>query len=273
MTDPELVPVEERSAVLAVSGLDPSGGAGLLVDATVIRGFGLHPLTVQTGVAVQNTTRFASRHDASPELLREQLAVLGEEFLLGAVKTGMLGTARIVEALSEWLTERPRLPLVVDPVLRATSGGELSDLAARAVVVQRLLPRARVVTPNLAEAASLSGRTVERRDDVEGAAVAILGLGVEWVLIKGGHLPKGRASDFLAGPDTRLWIEETRRDDRVVRGTGCALASGIAAGLAHGESVPDAVRGAKRFVTLAIDAAYVSGRGRFLRLLPRPSEN
>lgn len=273
MAHPELVPIEDRPTVLIAAGLDPSGGAGLTVDAAVARAFGIHPLAAQTGVAVQNTGRFDARRDLGGDLLRRQLDVLTEEFLVGAVKTGMMGTAEQVEALADWLAERPRLPLVVDPVLRSTSGGELADPKAADALARRFLPRARVLTPNLDEARLLSGRSITRKDDVPGAARALLDLGPEWVVIKGGHLPRARALDYVAGSGAGFWLEEDRLENWEVRGTGCALATGIACGLARGQVVPESVRAAKAFVTRAIDESYVAGRGRFLRLFPRPAES
>jgi len=268
MADPELIPVEDRPAVLVVAGLDPSGGAGVLTDAAVIRAFDLHPVTVLTAVAVQNTARLGRRFDVPVSVLQEQLALLGEEFLLGAVKTGMLATAATVEALAVWLAERPRLPLILDPVLRSTSGGALGEAGVLDAVKRVLLPRTRVITPNLEEAAALTGTALAERDRIPDQARAIRDLGPEWVLVKGGHLSRGRASDYLAGPDGEGWLEE-ERSERTVRGTGCALASAVAAGLARGEGVPDAARSAKTLVARAIEASYVAGQGRYLNLESR----
>lgn len=266
MADPELVPVEDRAAVLCVAGHDPSAGAGLTTDAAVIRAFGLHPLPVLTGVAIQNTRRLSRRHDLPTDAVLEQLQLLTEEFLLGAVKIGMLGRGETAEMLAGWLDERPRLPAVLDPVLRSSSGGSLAEAGLEQVIVRRLLPRVRVVTPNLEEASMLSGREIRTRDDVPEAARAIRDLGAAWVLIKGGHLPRFRSTDYLLGAEGELWLEEDLLGERSVRGTGCALAAALAAGLARGESVPGAARAAKRFTTQAMDRSYVAGRGRFLEI-------
>ncbi len=267
MADLELIPVEERPAVLAVAGLDPSGGAGITVDAAVIRAFGLHPVTALTAVAVENTARVARRHDLTAALLAEELAVLAEEFLLGAVKTGMLAGAGLVEVVAAWLAERPRLPLVLDPVLRATNGGALGDPDLTAALTRHLLPRARVFTPNLAEAAAFTGRLVTDRDELPDLARALRDLGPEWVLVKGGHFSRGRASDYLLGPGVEVWLEDDRLP-RDARGTGCALASAIACALTRGAAVPDACREAKAFVSAGIASGYVTGEGRFLAIPP-----
>lgn len=264
MPEPKLVPVEERPTVLLVAGLDPSGGAGLTLDAAVARAFGLHPLGVLTSVAVENTRRLARRIDLEGDAVRRQLAIVGEEFLIGSVKAGMLATVGAVHALADWLAERPRLPLVLDPVLRSSSGGALGEAGLLEAVRTYLLPRTRVATPNLDELAALTGMTVEERDQVPEAARALRGLGATWVLATGGHLPRDRGADFLSGPDAELWLEEPVRTASNVRGTGCALATAVASGLARGEAVPDAVRGAKAFVTAGLDGSYVTGEGRFL---------
>ena len=255
---------QDRHSVLLVGGIDPSGGAGLLTDAMTVTVLGLHPVLATTAIAVQNTDRVARRYDLPASLLREQLNVVSEEFALGAVKSGMLPTTEIVETLDEWLSMRPRLPLVLDPVLRATSGGDLVDKTAIETMVRRLFRRARVMTPNLEEAALLSGQTIRDKDDIPRIAKLLLELGPEWVLVKGGHSRDDNASDYLVSKDGGSWLVETRRAEAETRGTGCALASAIASGLARGDAVPDAVRSAKAFVTQALDLGYRAGKGRFL---------
>jgi len=262
--EPDLVPVEERPAVLVVGGLDPSGGAGITLDAAVVRDQGLHPLVVLTGVAVQNTTRLAARHDLPAAEVVEQLQVLAEEFRLGAVKLGMLGRVETVEQVAAWLAERPRLPVVLDPVLSTSSGGALGESGLDRAIIRHLVPRARVITPNVWEAGILTGREIASRDDVPAAAHALRDLGATWAVVKGGHLRGAVADDYLSGPDEEIWLEGEWVDAGDVRGTGCALASALAGELARGESVPDAARMAKRYVRRGLVEAYVTGRGRFL---------
>ncbi len=265
MSSPETAAGADRHAVLLVGGLDPSGGAGLLTDATVVRRIGLHPVLAATAIAVQNTTRVAHRYDLPARLVREQLNVTAEEFSLGAAKAGILPTVEIVETVAEWLSARPRLPLVLDPVLRATSGGELVDAASMQAIVRVLFPRSRLITPNLEETAAFTGRVIQDRDDVAKAAEALLEMGPEWVLIKGGPSSRDDASDYLASARGGAWLVAPKHTHDDTRGTGCALASAIAAYLARGTPLPEAARSAKTFVTAAIDAGYRSGQGRFLR--------
>lgn len=236
----------------------------MLVDATVVREMGLHPVTAATSIAVQNTSRVAHRYDVPATVVGEQLNVIAEEFPLGAVKSGLLPSAAIVDVFAEWLSARPRLPLVLDPVFRATSGGHLVDDASIHSIARVLFPRARIITPNLDEAAVLTGRPITHRDDLPEVADALLELGPEWVLVKGGHLSRDDAVDYLASKQGGTWIAETRRAHGNTRGTGCALASAIAAHLAQGDPVLDAVRAAKSFVTAALDPGYRAGTGRFL---------
>ena len=264
MSASELGLDRERHAVLLVGGLDPSGGAGILLDARVVQLRGLHAVTAATGIAVQNTIRLTERHDLPTSVFKAELGVLGEEFALGAVKTGMLPTAEIVGALLDFLTSRPRLPLVLDPVFRSSSGGVLVDGPAIEATTRRLFPRARVLTPNLDEVTVLTGQSIEDRDQIPQIAESLLRMGPEWVLVKGGHLSRGDASDYLASAQGGVWLEVERRPNQNARGTGCALAAALAAGLARGESVPEAALRAKKLVTAALDKSYRSGQGLFL---------
>ena len=265
MPDPDRVPIVDRPTVLTVAGLDPSGGAGLLQDVWVLRTLGLHVVSVMTGVAVQNSTRFLESHLLNQGLIRDQLQTLSTEFLLGAVKTGMLGGPGAVEYLGSWLEDRPQLPLVLDPVLMTSTGGELHPSGYTAALKTVLIPRATVLTPNLSEAEILTGFDVSNREQVPVAARGLRDLGATWVLIKGGHLPgRDAGGDFLLGPNTELWLESEFNGPVEFRGTGCAFASALAGGLALGETVVEASRQAKRFVEKAMAGGYGAGAGTFL---------
>jgi hydroxymethylpyrimidine/phosphomethylpyrimidine kinase len=253
---------ETREAILCIAGLDPSGGAGLLRDTAVVRDHGMHPLGALTGVAVQNTTRFDRRALLEPADLVAQLDTLLEEFQPAAVKIGMIGSTPLVEALASWLEGRPRLPVVLDPVLRSTSGGALGENGLLPALSRRLFPRVHVLTPNLDEAGAFVGREVETREDVPYAARELRDLGADWVLVKGGHLRKSEPADYLLGPGGERWIEGERVEGDA-RGTGCALATALACGLARGDTVPEAARAAKRYVAEGLRSAYRAGKGSF----------
>lgn len=241
--------------VLVVAGLDPSGGAGLLADLEALRAVGAAGWAVATALTAQGPGGGGEFRPTTPDFLRAQLdALVGGRERARAVKTGMLGTAALAWELAERLSERPlhRVPLIVDPVLLATSGAPLLDLSGHAVAdaLAPLVARARLVTPNLFELAALTGLDVSTDAAAVRAARALPGRAV---LVKGGHragapvdlLVEGRRVTRLAG----------RRRAGTARGTGCRLASAIAGLLAAGGSLEEAVRGAKRVVERYLDRA------------------
>ncbi len=229
--------------VLVLAGLDPSGGAGLLADAEAVRAMGAAPLCVATSLTVQ-TTRSARRFvPVDPALVAESAKALLEEEDVRAIKIGMVGNRAVASAIATLLQSRPRLPLVVDPVLAASSGAKLFEgSTSDARDAYMLLAAGAVLTPNAPEAGTLLG---SKLDDPMRAA-ALLGEGAGAVLLKGGHLP-GDPSDFLF---QREGVERfsAPRIAAVARGTGCRLASAIAAGLARGLPLRDAVLRARQLV-------------------------
>ena len=259
----DLKPVDETPSVLLIAGIDSSGGAGLSVDTAVVRRMGLHALPVTAAVTAQNTRGVTAVHVTPGDVVRAQLDAVSAEFPLSAVKVGMLGSEDNAQTVAAWLQERPRLPVVVDPVLRATSGGVLAPGGVPQVIKSELLPRATVLTPNLQELAEFSGVAVTAREHVPAAARAVLAQGCRWVLVTGGHLRGPLASDYLCG-ETELWLEGDRSEHPQVRGTGCALSTALACGLARGEAVVDAAWAAKSLVSRGLDRSYVSGEDRHL---------
>ena len=229
--------------VLVLAGLDPSGGAGLLADAEAVRAMGARPLCVATALTVQ-TTRAARRFEAvKPALVAESMKALLEEEEVRAIKVGMVGNRAIAAEIAALLEARPRLPLVVDPVLAASSGAKLfegSSSDARDAYLR--LAKGAVLTPNVAEAEALLGGKLEEPL----MAAALLGEGASAVLLKGGHLP-GHPTDFLFQPDGEEHFSAPRIA-ATARGTGCRLASAIAAGLACGLSLREAVVAARQLV-------------------------
>ena len=243
--------------VLAVGGSDSSGGAGIQADVKTLHALGVHASTVVTAVTAQSSTDVLDVHDVPVDSIRAQLsAVLGD---LGAdvVKTGMLSSAGAVLALAEALQGQP---LVIDPVGVSSTGRSLLTPAALGLLRTRLLPLATVVTPNLAEVAALTGLVVEDEAGLQEAAEAAHALGPRWVLVKGGHLP-GQPTDFLYDGKAALLLRGDRIPTRHTHGTGCTLASALAAHLAWGDDVPTAARKAKEFVTDALRRGYPLGAG------------
>jgi hydroxymethylpyrimidine/phosphomethylpyrimidine kinase len=230
----------EQPAVLVLAGLDPSGGAGLLADAEAVREAGARPLCVATALTVQTTKRARDWKPVPVELVLEQARALLEEEPVAAIKAGMLGTSAMARALAEL---QPKLPLVIDPVLRASSGASLFEGEPR-----ELLIRGSIVTPNLAEAQRLLGLPAlpASAEAMAGAARELVRLGAKAALIKGGHL-SGEAIDVLFdGAEVHELRGARLANDR--RGTGCRLASALAARLALGDDLLSAARAAKELV-------------------------
>lgn len=247
-------------ALLICAGLDPSGGAGLLADAQVARMHRTRPVGIVTATTVQDTNGVRSAHPADPEVVREQLEVLLSDVEVAAVKLGMIGSTAVAIAIGEALA-LTRAPVVWDPVLQASAGlamfeGDLGE------AVRALAPHLRLITPNRFELGVLVGRDIESLDDAIPAAGDVARQLEVAVLIKGGHFDGADAIDLLIDGDSRDRFSGTRiSDGERVHGTGCALATAIAAKLAHGSSLAEACRAAKRFVREQIEQAVRPGRG------------
>ncbi|HEX3707360.1 MAG TPA: bifunctional hydroxymethylpyrimidine kinase/phosphomethylpyrimidine kinase [Mycobacteriales bacterium] len=246
--------------VLAVAGSDSGGGAGIQADLKTMLALGVHGMTVVTAVTAQDSMGVHGYWELSPEAVRAQLDAVLEDIGVDAVKTGMLASPELVEVTAHRLA-LVDAPLVVDPVCVSKHGDPLLVEPAVAAMVDLLLPLATVVTPNLPEVARLTGLVVEDREGQRRAATALLALGPKWVLVKGGHLPKGDAVDLLTDGDTTIELVAERLDTTHTHGTGCTLASAIASYLAIGGDVPTAVSDAKAYVTGAIAAGFPLGAG------------
>lgn len=252
--------------VLVLGGLDPSGGAGILADCAAVRSRGLHCAAVCTLETVQDGTSFLASSLASLKRVSMAVeAILGKQ-VVGAIKTGALGDAEMVRFVAGVAHRDSGRHLVVDPVMESSSGGELLDEEGVNVLREHLLPLATIVTPNMAEASRLTGLSVDDLDSMKRAALRILELGPDAVLVKGGHL-NGRPCDVFARRDVEPEILDSDRIDvGEVRGTGCGLASLVACSLAGGSGVRDAVLESRAILRRAIEGSYRAGSGaRFLR--------
>ncbi|MEW2401569.1 bifunctional hydroxymethylpyrimidine kinase/phosphomethylpyrimidine kinase [Streptomyces sp. NPDC046862] len=245
--------------VLTVAGSDSGGGAGIQADLKTMLALGTHGMSVVTAVTAQNSLGVQGAWELPVEAVRAQYRGVVDDIGVQAVKTGMLASAELVEAVAE-LIGGTDAPAVVDPVGVSKHGDPLLAASALDSVRTKLLPVATVATPNLDEVAQLTGVRVESEEDVRRAAAAVLAYGPAWVLIKGGHLP-GDAVDLLTDGSDEHWLRAPRHDNRHTHGTGCTLASAIACGLAKGETAPDAVAAAKEYVTGAIAAGFALGGG------------
>ena len=245
---------------LTVAGSDSGGGAGVQADLKAFAALGVHGMSAVTAITAQNTVGVTMVHDVPVELVREQIRVVVGDIGVDAVKTGMLHTSEIIEAVAEEL-EGVEAPLVVDPVMVAKSGAPLLREDARKTLMERLLPMATVVTPNAREAEALSGVRVRDLEGQRRAAEAIASLGPRAVVVKGGHIEGERVVDVLYMDGEFREYVSPRIDSRNTHGTGCTFASAIAAELAKGKGIPEAVEVAKQFVYDAIRYGLPLGRG------------
>ena len=253
-----------RPRVLTIAGSDSGGGAGIQADLKTFTVLGVYGMTAVTAVTVQNTEGVAGYEAMPPAIVADQIRSVVTDIGVDAAKTGMLANAAIVSAVADAVEETGVRKLVVDPVSMSKHGFGLLTGEAVATLRARILPLATLVTPNLPEAAALSGLEVEARDDMRRAADAILAAGARAVLVKGGHLHDGgenAAADLFVDGEVEEWLIEARIATPHTHGTGCTLSAAIAAHLARGEGLLQAVRAGKAFVTEAIRYAMVLGHG------------
>ena len=243
--------------VLTVAGSDSGGGAGVQADLKTFLALGVHGMSALTAVTAQNSVGVHGWWPLPVEAVRAQIRAVVDDIGVDAVKVGMLGTAEVAGAVADELAG-VGVPVVVDPVCVSKHGDALLSPEALAVLRDRVIPLATVVTPNLDEVAALTGVRVHDAGGLEEAARAVHALGAGWALVKGGHLA-GEAVDLLWPGGLRL--SAPRLDNRHTHGTGCTLASAIAARLAQGDHMEDAVRAAKDYVTGAIGAGFGLGSG------------
>jgi len=246
--------------VLTVAGSDSGGGAGIQADLRTFAAHGVHGTSAITAVTAQNSVAVLDWVALDPRMVVAQMEAVASDMPVAAAKAGMLATAAIVSAVAAAL-ERLRLPLVVvDPVMVAKSGDRLLDRDAETAYRERLLPLATVVTPNLPEAESLLGRPVRTLAEMREAARALRAMGPRAVVVKGGHL-EGDAVDVFWDGERMEDLSAPRIATKNTHGTGCTYSAAIAARLALGDSLLDAVRGAKAYLTEAIRRSYSVGRG------------
>lgn len=245
---------------LTIAGSDSGGGAGIQADLKTFSALGVFGMSALTAVTAQNTVGVQGVVELEPDFVSAQIRAVVEDIGVDAVKTGMLSSSRIIRCVARDVRELGLEKLVVDPVMVAKSGDPLLQPDARDTLIRELLPLALVVTPNLHEASVLVGFPVKDRQSMEAAARAIKAFGPEYVVVKGGHL-EGEPMDLLYDGREFVAFQNKRFDTPHTHGTGCTFASAVAAGLAKGLSVPDAVAQAKDYITGAIERGLAIGRG------------
>lgn len=262
---------------LTIAGVDPSGGAGTLADVKTFAAFGVFPTAAIASITFQNTQGVYGAEHQSAESVRQQIIPILDDYEVSAVKTGMLPTREVIEEVASIISERGLKNIVVDPVVRSTSGFDLIDDAALRALIEKLFPLADIITPNVPEAERISGVAIRSEADIHDAAAVMRNLGARNVLIKGGHFgnaeggrrkaelselaEKPLAKDFLfLGAELHVFEGEFW-ETTATHGTGCTLSSAIAANLALGNDLVASVEIAKRFVNEAIRTAPMIGAG------------
>jgi len=245
---------------LTIAGSDSGGGAGIQADLKTFSAFRVFGMSVITAVTAQNSVGVHGVFNLPPEFVARQIDAVLSDFGADAIKLGMLSTAPIIEAVAARLPVHRHGPVVLDPVMVAKSGDPLLEPAARSALIKAMLPLADVVTPNLPEASALSGMAVDDERAMVEAARRILGLGPRAVLVKGGHLADS-ATDILWDGHDLTRFPASKLDSPNTHGTGCTYSSAIAAGLARGRPLRDAIAEGKAYVTATIREGFAAGRG------------
>jgi hydroxymethylpyrimidine/phosphomethylpyrimidine kinase len=249
--------------VLTIAGFDPSSGAGVTADIKTIAGHGCYGVGCITALTVQSTGGVRRVEAVSPELVTETLQELGADLAIAAVHIGMLGSGKVVRAVADFLEKAKFGNVVLDPIIKSSSGQDLIDAGGVRLLIEWLLPLATVITPNVDEAAALTGRAVSDLDQMRVAVARLHEMGAASIVITGGHLEK--AIDLLSfasrtGPQQEVF-KSAKLPSNSTHGTGCAFSTAMACHLALGRGLPEAVLLAKTYVAAAIANAYPLGRG------------
>jgi hydroxymethylpyrimidine/phosphomethylpyrimidine kinase len=253
---PETIPV-----ALAIAGSDSGGGAGVQADLKTFASLGVHGTSALTCVTAQNPNRVRAIQACRPEIVRAQMEAVFEALPPAAVKTGMLYSAEIIRAVVQFFRRKRNVPLVVDPVMIATSGARLLKPSAVQLLKTRLLPLATLVTPNLDEAGVLTGRDLKSVEDLRWAAKEIRRKFGCAALVKGGHLPRSReAVDIFYDGENELLLSAPFVKGRRTHGTGCTYSAAITGYLARGHGLPEAVARAKEYISQAIVQSRAIGK-------------
>ena len=246
--------------VLTIAGSDCSGGAGIQADIKTMQANGVYAMSAVTALTAQNTTGVYGIMESSPEFLESQLDCVFEDIFPDAVKIGMVSSVPLIQVIGDSLTKWKASNIVVDPVMVSTSGSRLLREDAQAALMERLLPLASVITPNIPEAEVLTGRSITGEAQMEEAARRLGEMYPGAVLIKGGHQVSD-ANDLLYDRGRRVWLRGERIDNPNTHGTGCTLSSAIASNLAKGFPMEESIRRAKAYISGALRAGLDLGRG------------
>jgi hydroxymethylpyrimidine/phosphomethylpyrimidine kinase len=251
-----------RGRVLIIAGSDSGGGAGIQADIKTVTALGAYAATAVTALTAQNTVGVQGIFSVPPDFIRQQIGVVMDDIGADVIKIGMLGDIATIETVCDALAHyAPDVPVVLDPVMVAKGGQHLLEATAVERLRHRLLPMAAVITPNLPEAEALTGLAITTEAEMRAAGFALLELGAPAVLLKGGHLRSNTVTDLLVTSAETEAFSAPRIETRHTHGTGCTIASAIAAGLAQGMTLRTALVRARRFVRAAIIGAPGFGHG------------
>lgn len=245
--------------ILAIGGLDPSGGAGIVADTATLISLGVMPLTVASTLTAQNSTGVHDIFTPPPQFFRTQLEVIAEDYKIDAIKIGILGTAENIKVLANFLKLHTYKNIVLDPVIKSSSGETLLNKDGLKMLIDELLPLVDIITPNISETEILADTVIKTKEDIERAAKEITKLGPKKIIIKGGHL-KEKPVDLLY-ENNEFYYFKSKRLPHEMRGTGCIFASSLTAYLSLGKTFQEATELAKGFVFKKIRDAVKLGSG------------
>lgn len=253
-----------KHKALSIAGLDGSGGAGILADLKTFSALGCYGMSVLTVLTAQNTIRVKNCYEIPIQAILEQLETIFEDIVPDAIKIGMLFNTDIIETVANFLDQHARhIPIILDPVMVATSGDRLLLPEAITALKERLIPQCTLLTPNLAEAQALTGIAVTDMETMPFVAEKLLALGSQAILLKGGHLQGNRANDLYQHADgTKVWLKAHKIKTPNTHGTGCTLSSAIAAHLALGFDLLESCQHSKNYLQKAIKAAQTTSVGK-----------
>lgn len=245
---------------LTIAGSDSGGGAGIQADLKTFQELGVFGTTAITALTDQNTLGVHDIYEVPSRFVKQQIQTVLTDFPVKAIKTGMLYSAEIIEAVAE-VVKSQSIPLIVDPVMIAKGGANLLQDAAVKALIEKLLPHTTVCTPNIPEAEILTGMQIKNAEDMELAAQKILQMGVQCVMIKGGHLEEERATDRVYTQQHFYTLTTPRIETKDTHGTGCTFSAALAANIARGLSLRESIIEAKKFIHLAISTPLHIGTG------------
>lgn len=246
--------------VLTIAGSDSCGGAGIQADLKTFSALGTYGMSIITAVTAQNTQQVLDVQDISADIVRKQIKAIYDDISVDSVKIGMVSNANTIKTIAKSLKKYSAKNIVLDPVMISKSGYNLLKPDAKASLINELIPIATIITPNIPEAEEISNVKIDNIDDMKKAANKIYEMGPEFVLVKGGHMSDTANDVLFDGKDIKIY-EGVKIRTQNTHGTGCTLSSAIAAYIALGHSVYDAVKLAKEYITIAIKHSFPIGKG------------